>query len=289
MGRRHAPDARSLASDGHEPETRYRLPVRPGQSTVTGCGRIPGKRGRVIDRTLGAYALVYVVAGTGTYADAAGARPIRAGDAIVCTPAHRHSYAPDAGGWDEWWLTAQGPCFDQLAREGVIAAEPAVSHPGISVRLVDGFAELLAGMRARPCDHRLLTAQAHALFALTASLSARHEGGDEQALVEAACALICERLAERCDGSALARRLGVSPATLRRVFVRQVGCPPGRWRMRRRIERAKAMLDAGVALAAVAEELGYCDEHFLARQFHAVAGMTPGAWRRRGASGALPA
>jgi AraC-like DNA-binding protein len=56
--------------------------------------------------------------------------------------------------------------------------------------------------------------------------------------------------------------------------------PPGRWRTLRRIELVKERLAAGDGLEAIAQTLGYCDHFFLARQFKAVVGRPPMAWRR---------
>ena len=62
------------------------------------------------------------------------------------------------------------------------------------------------------------------------------------------------------------------------VFNRQFGLPPHRYICRVRIERAKALLRAGVAPAVVAGETGFYDQSHLSRHFKNVCGVTPGQY-----------
>ena len=51
--------------------------------------------------------------------------------------------------------------------------------------------------------------------------------------------------------------------------------------IRARIERARRLLEeSSLSLEQVASSLGYTDVYFFHRQFKAVAGVTPGRWRR---------
>jgi AraC family transcriptional regulator len=71
-----------------------------------------------------------------------------------------------------------------------------------------------------------------------------------------------------------------------RAFKASFGMAPHAFVMRRRVERAKAMiLDSGLPLSEVALACGFSDQSHLTRLFSRVAGVTPAAWRRCHAAG----
>lgn len=89
--------------------------------------------------------------------------------------------------------------------------------------------------------------------------------------------------ADRPTPADLARVVGLSPDWFRRAFARTYGLSPRAWIVRERIRAAAQRLsdhpDLGVA--ALAAEFGYADHRLLDRQFRAVIGRSPSAWRRR--------
>lgn len=82
---------------------------------------------------------------------------------------------------------------------------------------------------------------------------------------------------------ALAREIGWSRRHLYRSFVAQVGVAPKSFARVARFHAALGALDAGSAasLADVAHAFGYADQAHFAREFGALAGVTPSAYLRR--------
>jgi len=79
-----------------------------------------------------------------------------------------------------------------------------------------------------------------------------------------------------------AEALHVSTRTLQRLFAEYVGASP-KWVMRRaRLHEAAARADQGddVDWAALADELGYCDQSHLIRDFTATVGVPPARYAR---------
>jgi AraC family transcriptional regulator len=77
----------------------------------------------------------------------------------------------------------------------------------------------------------------------------------------------------------LAALVGISPAYFAREFKRMTGETPHGFIIRRRLERARTMLAAGTAAAAVATECGFSDQAHLSRMFKQHFGVTPGSYR----------
>lgn len=68
--------------------------------------------------------------------------------------------------------------------------------------------------------------------------------------------------------------------SLARQFRAAYGTSPYRYLTLRRLDRARAAISRGVALAEAAALSGFSDQAHLTRQFRAAYGMAPGAWNR---------
>ncbi len=259
---------------------RFREQVQSGASAVFGAGWIADKSGWCADRDWRAYGLVYLTAGSGSYSDASGHREqLAAGDLMLLFPGLRHSYGPATpGDWTEVWLGCGGPVFAALESDGIIDRRRPVLHPGLDEGLIARFDGLVASVdRAGGTSDAVLVARLHLLIA---ELATAERAPAPSSLVARARVDLESDLRRAIDLPQLAGRLGVSYDTLRRAFHAELGTTPGHWRLLRRIERAKQLIAAGATLDVTAEEVGFCDRFFLARQFKAVVGMPPGGWKR---------
>ncbi|WP_026122229.1 GlxA family transcriptional regulator [Nocardiopsis halotolerans] len=81
---------------------------------------------------------------------------------------------------------------------------------------------------------------------------------------------------------ALARRAGLSARQFARVFTREVGCTPGRYVERVRLEAARRWLEDGDAgVVAVARRCGFGTAEAMRRAFVRVLGCAPSEYRAR--------
>jgi len=96
-----------------------------------------------------------------------------------------------------------------------------------------------------------------------------------------------QELADRCRDdrnltsvAELARGAGLSRRRLQRLFADRVGVGP-KWALRRyRLHEAVARMDAPPDGAALAAELGYCDQAHFVRDFKAAVGAFAAELRR---------
>ena len=100
------------------------------------------------------------------------------------------------------------------------------------------------------------------------------------AAVRAVRDLLTDRLADPPSLDDLALATGMSPFTLLRVFRGETGLPPHAYLNQLRVRLARRLLDAGVAPAEVAAEVGFADQAHLTRHFKRVMGVPPGAYQR---------
>ena len=167
-------------------------------------------------------------------------------------------------------------------------------------------AETLAGGRASPlwrpvaCDaqlaaafewwHDRLAADAGALacdeaqVALLATLFARHGAAPSMRHASPTIARARQRLdddpANDPGLAALAAEAGLSRFQLLRAFARELDMTPHAYLVQRRLAVARALLDAGEAIADAAAAAGFADQAHLTRLFRRCLGYTPAAYAR---------
>lgn len=78
----------------------------------------------------------------------------------------------------------------------------------------------------------------------------------------------------------LARLTGLSALQLSRAFRREHAKTPYAFVLEIRVGYAKALLDAGTAIAEVAAESGFADQSHFTRHFRRLVGMTPRQYAR---------
>lgn len=80
----------------------------------------------------------------------------------------------------------------------------------------------------------------------------------------------------------LARAAGLSPGRLHERFRRGIGCTPGEYLARIRLDRAEDLLRRGMPPAEVAPAVGYSDQSALTRSLRRRRGTTPARLKARG-------
>lgn len=73
----------------------------------------------------------------------------------------------------------------------------------------------------------------------------------------------------------LAQQRDTNPYTLLRRFKEATGITPHAFRLNRRIDLAKELLQSGMEIADVALQCGFYDQSHLHRHFKALTAMTP--------------
>ncbi|MBR1837028.1 MAG: DNA-binding transcriptional regulator [Kiritimatiellae bacterium] len=97
-----------------------------------------------------------------------------------------------------------------------------------------------------------------------------------------ALTLVAQHIADDYGTKELAMDMGVSRATLCRMFSKGIGTTPSRELLRQRLGRAKAMLGQGDApIKAIAAECGFWDSAHLTNAFRIATGTTPKEYRLR--------
>jgi AraC-like DNA-binding protein len=185
----------------------------------------------------------------------------------------------------------------ELVREATMAtrplpfvADPVQQPQGAAQPIAAALARLLADID-EPVGHLLALETAVAVADGLARLAGRRPG--RALLVDArAVRLVREYLAahasETIGAATLEGIAGIDRYTIVRHFKAAYGTTPDRYRLLRRLDRARTAIGNGQPLAQAAAAAGFADQSHLTRQFKRAYGMTPGRWRRLTATAVAP-
>lgn len=258
---------------------------------VVAAGRTLARPGAApVVRRYNQHVLILTEAGRGLVrAGARGARGMRAGPGTLAwldtTQAYAHGCDAGAPHWRYRWMGVQGFALERLFAKTGAAHDPVVL-PGPDAALAPLFAAVAARMRDRSARqaaaNSAAVAQVLAAFLDAGDPGAAADDGLPPAVARTVAALR-GGLARRWRVADIAAEAGVSPSQLHRLFRAAFGVTPRAWLRAERINSAKALLIApGAPVAAVAEAVGYADPFHFSRDFKALTGRSPRAFRQTG-------
>lgn len=252
---------------------------------VTDAGYFPRATQHGRDRDTGSAQAIVIVCSAGAgWCEMDGVRhDVREGQVLLIPPRQPHRYFADENDpWSIWWLHAMGADLDDL----LTAIGLTVSHP--TAPLSDpvqaaGLIEAVCNALARDETSASLTAAAGAAWHLLALLVAdRHQRSLGDAPIIRVQGHLREHLAEPVRVPDLARSAGFSTSHFAARFRAVTGFSVTEYVKRLRMARARALLTTSErSIAEVAREVGYPDQFYFSRQFHAVTGCSPRTFRNR--------
>ncbi len=93
---------------------------------------------------------------------------------------------------------------------------------------------------------------------------------------------ILANLSREIRNERVAEEAAMSPRTMHRLFLREVGMPPARFIERARVDLARRLLEeSDLRVATVARRCGMGNEERLRRAFHRLVGMSPRSYQAR--------
>jgi AraC-like DNA-binding protein len=221
------------------------------------------------------YAIGITVSGVQAFEYRGEARCSGPGQCFVLHPDERHDGRPGNESPLEYRAVYIDPALISEALGSAalpFVADPVLDEPALRREVNAAF--------ERPGDHDELDAVA-LVSGVAAALARRSSASREIRFDIAAVARVRERLAmdDRVSIAELERLAGASRWQLARQFRAAYGVSVHRFRVFRRLDRARALLSSGAGLADAALVAGFADQAHFARHFRRAYGLPPGAWR----------
>ena len=206
------------------------------------------------------YSCFVLLRGSGEYiAEDGTSYPLQAGSLVQRLPGVPHSTRVDPDGkWLEFFISIGKPFFDSfcslsvLNRETVLKAE---LLPGDLER----YQKLLQSLKATPDSLLPLRIPEMEKEILRMYGYHAHLVNLQRDPIEAACDMLSQNLDEEISLEELARSLQIGYETFRKVFKKQTGVSPARYRTRKKMEQARILLEGCVPMNEIAGLVGYFD------------------------------
>ncbi|WP_342359387.1 AraC family transcriptional regulator [Terrarubrum flagellatum] len=208
----------------------------------------------------------------------------RSGDAIVLHPDERHNGRSGAEGGFRYRMLYLEPRLIRDALGEKASALPFANSPVLR----DAPLSAALTLALRDMERRLETLELdQAVLAIADALLAIDASAQTSSVRSIACGRAVDRARQFLDANAtrvvaseeLEDICGLDRYALARQFRARLGVSPYRYLTMRRLDRAKAMMRTGDALAEIAFACGFADQSHMTRQFKQAFGLSPGKWR----------
>ncbi len=212
--------------------------------------------------------------------------PVSVGSLVIIGPEVVHSCNPQDGPRSylmayfdaNWCLSLQAELLG-TSEALQLPEDPVLNDPELFSQML-GLAKSLEEPGFAMGKSELLTHYVSSLLHKNSRLPLRRAPESPHVIAEIKLRL-SRSLEENRTLQQLADAVGYNPYYLLRSFKKNVGLTPHEYRLNLRIERAKELLRAGLAPAAVAAETGFVDQSHFHRTFRQFVAATPRQYQLR--------
>ena len=245
-----------------------------------------GKKEDFVNSSNHSYSIVYVIEGEGEYIDRFGNRFVLGpGSFFQRLPDVPHSnYMNPEKCWKECFIDFGKELFNAFSLARIIRTEYTAGEIGLDLELVQSIEELTGRLEAAGEDDlpSIVCFAAELTFNIFKRYICRSQDIKESLIVEKACRVLGQNLEKRINIEELCSEQHWGYESFRKVFTKQMGISPGRYRVRRRIDTACQMLmDSGMNISEIAAELGYLSGYEFSSQFKKFTGVSPKNFRAK--------
>ncbi|MFT3666119.1 AraC family ligand binding domain-containing protein [Piscinibacter sp.] len=230
------------------------------------------------------YGLGLILRGAQKSSSGRGIVEAKAGDIITVNPGEVHDGTPLGKNGRAWRMLYFDPATlaDTMAdlTDGATGnaelTRPAMRDPASAIR----FASLFRAVTDPQGGHSEIEVRENLLLLLARLIDAGHQKQMRTAPqgIEPARARIDDAPSEPISLHELAKIGGISQFQLVRGFSKATGLTPHAYLVQRRLQRARRLVAAGVALADAARAAGFADQSHMTRLFVRTYGLSPGLY-----------
>lgn len=230
------------------------------------------------------YSLVYVVRGSGKYIDENGVtHGLQSGSLFQRRPELRHTTAvtPESD-WLEYYFDCNTEYFNHLVDIGVLERDVAVYQLRHDPSLCGEFDKLIEEISN--ADEGRLADILLRFLSCTRSLvnqgRLHQETGDSRRMIEKACLDFRRFVDRRLDMKEYCRENGFGYESFRKEFKKVTGVSPGKYLVRKRMDRACHILrSTSKSIFEISVLLGYKSQYEFSNQFKKQFGVYPKHFR----------
>jgi AraC-like DNA-binding protein len=229
------------------------------------------------------FAVCIVIRGNGSYEDCSTGKsfPIGPGNFFLRIPGVEHVIKINIESrWREYFMNLGFHSYPYFKAYFGVSAENPVGTVEIDHTWKKRFMKLAIDFE-NCLEHRLLD-MIPGFFSLASECFRKMpENGRIGKMVNAACVYLSSNYCEKKDIHEFCRENGWGYEDFRKRFRELTGMSPNKYRTRRRMDAARALLmQKNTAITEISTFLGYCSPHEFSAKFKNHTGITPSAFRQ---------
>lgn len=226
-----------------------------------------------------------ILQGTGEYRCGSTVYPVQSPCVITQWPGQYLEYGPPPGQtWDELYLIYDSSLFGPLQRARLLRPDkpmwPILNIAAVEEQIAQLY-DLAASSHPEEVVDRIDRVCERMVLETWLAPPALEVDSDDARAVQAVLQEIRHDLRRPVDLDKLIARHGFSQATFRRRWARFVRTPPAKYRMELRLREACRLLtQTARPIRQIARDVGFDDELYFSRCFHAKMRLAPRAYRK---------
>ena len=237
-------------------------------------------------RTLNEYQLLYNPEGEGWFQSAHCPRTrLKAGDMFLLFPGEWHTYHPDPRlGWKSRSIGFKGKNMDDRVRAGFLSPEKPIYHIGFSSEIESLYMRAYkVAVEEAAFSQQVMAGIVNDLIGMMYSLQRNIELSKDQNqvdMVSKARMLIRDSLEKELTIQQIAKLLGISYSSFRKLFKEYTGLSPATYQQELRLLRAKELLTTTeFSIKQIAYRLQFESPDYFSAKFKAKMGYKPSELR----------
>lgn len=210
---------------------------------------------------------------------------VKAGDIFLLFPGEWHTYRPLSNkGWTSYWIGFKGKNIDDRVKAGFLSPEKPIYHVGFSTDIIAIFDKALnIADNEYPYYQQTLAGMVNYLIGMMYSLERNLELNKKSQQVDIigkAKIMIRESLETCLTIQEIAKTLGVSYSSFRKLFKEHTGIAPAMYQHNLRLQLAKELLTStDESIKEIAYRLNFGSPDYFSSKFKAKTGMKPSDYR----------
>lgn len=228
------------------------------------------------------YSCSVLLNGKGTFIDSHGnSYPITPNFVFQCFPGQKFSIIFDNNSdWSEFNIKIGKSIFQSLASLNLLNTNTPVFQINLKPYLTQWFSELVNQLR-----HTENVELPEVLFVTQKLLINLHKEDiskyedDIDSIITASKQLLFYKQNENISLKEIASSFNISYEKFRKIFKEKVGMSPIQYRLQTKFYLAQRLLNDGLPIKVVAEEVGYTDPFTFSRQFTKYIGLPPSKFK----------
>ena len=228
--------------------------------------------------------LIYILEGTGQYKEKSSSWDLKAGDILIRPTDIEHSLLRNKKeDWVEFFCFIPATAANFFLESHLSSTEVILNQLQPTPDLIDDMLELIQAIETSQSHEEDAIYFALHSFYIKIKNRLKKEGQEVKGLADIikVCKIIEESPEQKWTNELMAEKAEMGVENFRKIFKINIGCPPGEYVIRCRLEKSKELLiTTDHSCEKIAELMNYPDQATFTRQFKKYTGLPPNKFRQ---------